>query len=101
MLGVVQRWCDKNQPELAVIKDRDSLEKVLQNNWLNRQAVQLYALVIGEGKRFSEAKQIFWDSYDVTWRQALTKSAKAASLAGQFNLEQRMDQLLLNRLRNL
>lgn len=101
MLAVVQRWCDKNQPGLAVIKDRNSLEKVIQNNWLSREAVQLYALVIGEGRRFTEAKKTFWDLYDVSWRQALTKSAKAAGLAEQFNPEERMDLLLLNRLRNL
>ncbi len=101
MLAVVQQWCDKNPPGPVVIKERASFEKVIQSNWLSKEAVQFYALVIGEGRRFTEAKQIFWDSYDATWRHALIKSAKAAKLAEHFNLEQRMDQLLLNRLRSL
>jgi hypothetical protein len=32
--------------------------------------VRFYALVIGEGWRFPQAKQMFWEQYDGLWRQA-------------------------------
>lgn len=99
--AVIQRWCEHNHPDLNAIANLELFEKTIQNKWLTSDAVKLYALVIGEGRRFADAKKIFWKLFDDRWRKALIKSAEATDLADQYKLEQSMDQLLINRLKNL
>jgi hypothetical protein len=61
----------------------------------------LYALVIGEGWRFPEAKQLFWTQFDRLWRQALGYLSTNATAIEADAIEMRLDHHLLQRLRQL
>lgn len=99
MLAVVRNWCDQRQPLLSAINNKAQLEKEIENNWLREDTVKLYALVIGEGRRFDEAKQTFWKDFDTRWRQAFAESSKAIVSLSELDLI--LDQRLLRRLKQL
>ena len=72
MLAVLSRWIDANKPLIAPLKDKAELEEFVRRHWLGDEAVRFYALIIGEGWRFPQARTLFWDQYDRLWRKALT-----------------------------
>lgn len=99
--AVIERYCEQHQPELNEIKTIESFRQTIQEIWLTSDTVDLYALVIGEGKRFIEAKKLFWKHFDASWRNAVIGAANAGGLGDQDKLAQRIDQMLLERLKNL
>ena len=99
MLAVVQNWCDQRRPIVNPIKTRKMLDNEIDKTWLNDDTVKFYALVIGEGRKFGEAKKIFWEEFDARWRQAFAESSKA--LVSPNELDLILDQQLLHRLKQL
>ena len=101
MLAVVARWIDDNKPLILPIRNPGELDEFVRVNWFTPEAVRFYALIIGEGRRFPEAKRLFWNQYDGLWRQALTYVSDHSIELDQASIEQRLDQHLMNRLRAL
>ena len=101
MLAVVTRWIDDNKPVIMPIRNTGELDEFVRLKWFTDEAIRFYALVIGEGRRFPQAKRLFWDEYDRLWRQALTYVSDHSNEFDQASIEQRLDQQLLNRLRVL
>lgn len=99
MLAVVQNWCDQRRPIVNPIKTRKMLDNEIDKTWLNDDTVKFYALVIGEGRKFGEAKKIFWEEFDARWRQAFAESSEA--LVSPNELDLILDQQLLHRLKQL
>ena len=99
MLAVVQYWCDQRQPIISPINNKKRLVNEIENKWLSGDSVKFYALVIGEGRRFGEAKQTFWKNFDTRWRQAFAESSKAIVTPSELDLI--LDQQLLRRLKQL
>lgn len=101
MLAAVRSWCETRQPVIGIIKDKQTLEKEIENNWLSDDTVKFYAMVIGEGRRFDEAKQLFWEDFDAKWRRAFSNSIKTSPIISQSELDLILDQQLLRRLKQL
>jgi len=99
ILAVVQNWCDRQQPIISSINSKKMLENEIDKKWLSDDSVKFYALVIGEGRRFEEAKQTFWKEFDTRWRQAFAESSKAIVSPAELDLI--LDQQLLRRLKQL
>ena len=107
LLGVLVRWIESNKPVILPIKDQAALDEFIQSRWLTDEAIQFYALVIGEGSRFPQAKQLFWDQFDQLWRKALiyVSGDGPGNISGhsgafqQDTIDQYLDHQLLNRLR--
>jgi len=97
LFAIVETLLDRPIPDLDEINHQQQLEQAIDNLWLSQNNVQFYALVIGEGRRFPEAKQLFWNFFDKSWREAIL----AACRLQQNEVELTMDHRLLNRLRNL
>ncbi|MCP4983005.1 MAG: TetR/AcrR family transcriptional regulator, partial [Gammaproteobacteria bacterium] len=70
MLAVVARWIENNKPIILPLKDSTELEAFVRNHWLTDEAVRIYAIVIGEGRRFPLARALFWEQFDRLWRIA-------------------------------
>ena len=101
MLAVLEYWIETNKPLIAPIKDESALFSFAKTRWLSDDAVRFYALVIGEGWRFPRAKTLFWEQFDGKWRKALTYLREHTPGLHQAPCEPILDQLLLNRLRQL
>ncbi|MCP4768414.1 MAG: TetR/AcrR family transcriptional regulator, partial [Gammaproteobacteria bacterium] len=98
MLAVLSQWIDANKPLIAPLKDSAELDEFLRRHWLTDEAVRFYALVIGEGWRFPQAKRLFWDQFDHLWRKALGYASTSIDGFELASLEQRLDHQLLARL---
>ena len=61
----------------------------------------MYAVVIGEGWRFPEARQMFWQQFDRLWRQALVFLSSKTDALDAAVTDARLDHLLLQRLKQL
>ncbi|MCP4470783.1 MAG: TetR/AcrR family transcriptional regulator [Gammaproteobacteria bacterium] len=72
ILAVLSQWVDANKPLIAPLGDSAELDEFVRRHWLTDEAVRFYALVIGEGWRFPQAKRLFWDQFDHLWRKALS-----------------------------
>ena len=101
ILAVIKNWTQSKPTNLPAINDITTLEKTIQNLWLKTETVNFYALVIGEGRRFPDAKKLFWESFDEPWRQALIAATSQVSLPTLYSIDLLMDQLLFNRLKQL
>jgi AcrR family transcriptional regulator len=101
MYAVIEQWVNKNKPSLVFKSDSQTLDTLIQSQWLTGDAVRLYALVIGEGWRFPEATKLFWKQYDDIWRKALGYVADRLSNHGQHPVDLLLDHQLMNRLRLL
>ena len=101
MLAVVQNWCNTRQPVVGNIKDNQTLDEEIENNWLRHDTVKFYAVVIGEGRRFDEAKRIFWEEFDARWRQSFCDSISTSKTISQAELDLILSQHLLRRLKKL
>ncbi|MEJ2042688.1 MAG: TetR/AcrR family transcriptional regulator [Reinekea sp.] len=71
------------QPEPGFkARSEKGLLSELAKTWLNQDALRFYGLLMGEGFRVPDAKQKFSQSYDLLWRNSLTRWAE------QYDLDQ-------------
>jgi AcrR family transcriptional regulator len=101
MMAVMSLWIDNNKPLIMPIEDLRELDEFVRTHWLTDDAVRFYALVIGEGWRFPEAKRLFWEQFDRLWRKALSYVTDHSSSLDQAQIDLRLDHQLLNRLKHL
>ena len=101
MLAVLSQWIDANKPLIASLKDSAELDEFVRCHWLTDEAVRFYALIIGEGWRFPQAKRLFWDQFDHLWRKALGYVAGNIDGLDLVSMDQWLDHQLLNRLKIL
>ncbi|MCP4331185.1 MAG: TetR/AcrR family transcriptional regulator [Gammaproteobacteria bacterium] len=101
LLAVLSRWIDANKPLISPLKDSAELDDFVRRHWLTDEAVQFYALVIGEGWRFPQAKRLFWDQFDHLWRKALGYVSANIDGLDLVSMEQWLDHQLLSRLKLL
>jgi len=99
MLAVLSRWIENNKPLILPIKDSTELEKLVREHWLTDEAVRLYAIVIGEGRRFPSARKLFWGQFDRLWRVAFGYVCEHSPNLEQTVIDQQLDRQLLDRLR--
>jgi hypothetical protein len=99
MLAVLSRWIENNKPLILPIKDPSELEKLVRDHWLTDEAVRLYAIVIGEGRRFPAARKLFWGQFDRLWRVAIGYVCEHSPNLEQAVIDQQLDRQLLDRLR--
>ncbi len=97
MLAVTEHWAATRKPKIPATNDLPGLDQLIDGQWLTRETVGLYALVIGEGRRFSEARKVFWEQFDQRWRQLFIMT-----FAGTVpQVEMHIDQQLMRRLKQL
>ena len=101
MLAVMSLWIDNNKPLIMPIGDLIELDEFVHTHWLTDDSVRFYALVIGEGWRFPQAKRLFWEQFDRLWRKALGYVSDQAFSLDQASIDLRLDHQLLNRLKLL
>ena len=101
MEAVLSLWIDNNKPLITPVRDLDELDELVRKHWFTDEAIRFYALVIGEGWRFPQAKRLFWEQFDRLWRKALTYVSDHSSGLEQASIDQRLDHQLLNRLKLL
>ena len=99
LLEVLVRWIESNKPVILPIRDQAALDEFIQKRWLTDEAIQFYALVMGEGSRFPQVKQLFWDQFDQLWRKALSYVSDHSGAFSPDTIDQYLDHQLLNRLR--
>lgn len=101
MYSVIETWVEAHQPKVNLIKNRPALTRIIKTKWLTQEAVSLYALVIGEGRRFPEAKQLFWHLFDERWQKALIESTDKQALPIELSVKGLMDQHLVSQLKKM
>jgi AcrR family transcriptional regulator len=101
LLAVMSLWIDNNKPLIMPIKDLNELDEYVRSHWLTEEAIRFYALVIGEGWRFPQARRLFWEQFDCSWRKALGYVSNHSSNFDQASIDLRLDHQLLNRLKHL
>jgi AcrR family transcriptional regulator len=101
ILAVLSQWIDANKPLIAPLRDTREFDEFVRQHWLTDEAVRFYALVIGEGWRFPEARRLFWDQFDHLWRKALGYVSGNLPDSHPDKTELRLDHLLLERLKLL
>ena len=99
MLAVVIRWSDLNKAQIMPVNNMQALDEYIRTRWLTDQAIKFYAIVIGEGWRFPEAKQLFWSQFDRLWRKALSYVSDHSANLDPQAIELHLDHQLLQRLR--
>ena len=100
MLAVMKSWIEQNKPLIQSISNLDELDKFISEHWLTEQAVRLYAIVIGEGWRFPEARKLFWEQFDHLWRVAFGYVSEHSPNLERFDIERRLDRRLLDSLQS-
>ena len=101
MLATLSLWLEANKPLIAPLQGMTDFDEFVQRHWLTDEAVRLYALVIGEGWRFPQAKQLFWEQYDHLWRQAFGYVSANADTLDPSLIDQQLDHQLLECLKRL
>ena len=101
MEATLALWIEANKPLIAPVGSAADFDEFVHRHWLSDDSVRIYALVIGEGWRFAAAKQLFWEQFDRPWRQALGYLSNSCSALDSAEIEQRLDHLLLQRLKML
>jgi AcrR family transcriptional regulator len=101
MLAALSLWLEANKPLIAPLQGMEDFDEFVHRHWLTYDALRLYALVIGEGWRFPEAKSLFWAQFDRRWRQALGYLSANATAVEAGDIDMRLDHHLLQRLRQL
>lgn len=99
MLAVMKSWIEHNKPLIQPIRDLEELNRFISERWLTGQAVRLYAIVIGEGWRFPEARNLFWQQFDHLWRVAFGYVADGCDSLERDATERLLDKRLLDSLR--
>ena len=101
MLATMMSWIETNKPLIAPVHSIEEFDEFVGKYWLTDESVRFYALVIGEGWRFAQARQLFWEQYDRLWRKAFGYLSDNADALDPALIEQRLDHLLLARLKQL
>ena len=101
LLAVLSLWIDANKPLITPLRDAAELDEFVRRHWLTDEAVRFYALVIGEGWRFPQAKRLFWDQFDHLWRKALSYVSSNVEGFDLVSIDLWLDHQLLNRLKLL
>ncbi len=101
ILAVLSLWIESNKPLIAPLRDNHDLDEFVRQHWLTEEAVRFYALVIGEGWRFPQAKRLFWEQFDPLWRKALTYAASNIETFDMASIDLWLDHQLLTRLKLL
>lgn len=101
MLATLTLWMEANKPLIAPLQGLDDFDEFLHRHWLTDESLRMYALVIGEGWRFPEAKKLFWSQFDQRWRQALGYLSSNAIAVEADAIDMRLDHHLLQRLQQL
>ena len=101
LLATLAQWIDANKPLIAPVRSIGDFEELVQQRWLTDEAVRFYALVIGEGWRFPQAKQLFWEQYDGLWRQAFAYVSANTDALDSALIDQQLDHQLLECLKRL
>ena len=99
MLAVMQRWIENNKPLILTISDQGELEDFIRTRWLTDEAIGFYAIVIGEGWRFPEARQLFWEQFDHLWRVAFGYVCEHSPNLVKADIERQLDRQLLDGLK--
>lgn len=99
MLAVMQRWIENNKPLILAINDQDELQDLIRTRWLTDEALGFYAIVIGEGWRFPEARQLFWEQFDHLWRVAFGYVCEHSPNLVKEDMERQLDRRLLDGLK--
>ena len=97
MLAVIKQWAATHKPKIPATRCLPTLDQLIDGQWLTRETVGLYALVIGEGRRFSEARKVFWEQFDDRWRKLFIKTF--TEVVPQ--VEMYIDQQIMSRLKQL
>ena len=97
MLAVIKQWAATHKPKISTTGYLPTLDQLIDRQWLTRETVGLYALVIGEGRRFPEARKVFWEQFDQRWRQLFIMTFAEAIP----QVEMYIDQQLMTRLKQL
>ena len=101
MYCVIESWIETHQPKINPIKDVQALTRIMKTKWLTSETVSLYALVIGEGRRFPKAKHLFWHSFDQNWQKSLIDSADKNTLPDARSIKVLIDQHLIRQLKKV
>ena len=99
MLAVMQRWIENNKPLILTINNQGELEDFIRTRWLTDQAIGFYAIVIGEGWRFPEARKLFWEQFDHLWRAAFGYVCEHSPNFVKADIERQLDRQLLDGLK--
>ena len=98
MLAVLSNWIETNKPNILPIHDIDDLDRLIRQYWLTPESIRLYAIVIGEGFRFPQAKKMFWRGFDRRWRAAIAYLCDHSPDLDRDTVEQRFERRLLQSL---
>ncbi|MFT4608621.1 MAG: hypothetical protein ACI9V8_001142 [Urechidicola sp.] len=101
MHSVIETWVDTHQPKISPIENTLALNRIIETKWLTSEALSLYALVIGEGRRFPEAKHLFWSSFDENWQESLINSTDKHAIPIGLTVKVVMDQHLISQLKEI
>jgi AcrR family transcriptional regulator len=101
MLATMILWVDANKPQIVPVGSIAEFDELVRKRWLSDETLRLYALVIGEGWRFPQAKRLFWEQFDRLWREALAYLSKHSDALDASTIEMRLDHQLLQRLKLL
>ena len=71
----------------------------VETRWLTDEAIGFYAIVIGEGWRFPEARKFFWEQYDHLWRVAFGYVCEHSPSLVKADIERQLDRQLLDGLK--
>ncbi|MGD2171468.1 MAG: TetR/AcrR family transcriptional regulator [Gammaproteobacteria bacterium] len=99
METVLRRWVEDHKPVIVTLGGIDELDVFIRKHWLSDEAVRLYAIVIGEGWRFADAKRLFWEQYDRRWRVAFGYICERSPDLDADSVARLLDERLLERLR--
>ncbi|MGD8348287.1 MAG: hypothetical protein PVI79_03575, partial [Gammaproteobacteria bacterium] len=94
-----RRWVEDHKPVIVTLGGIDELDVFIRKHWLSDEAVRLYAIVIGEGWRFADAKRLFWEQYDRRWRVAFGYICERSPDLDADSVARLLDERLLERLR--
>jgi len=99
MEAVLRSWIENHKPVILQLETAADLESFIREHWLSEEAVRFYAIVIGEGWRFADARRLFWEQYDRLWRVALGYICERSPVLDPGDVERLLDSRLLERLR--
>ena len=99
MEAVLQRWIDEHKPIIAPLQGKAALQGFIREHWLTAEAVRLYAVVIGEGRRFPLARKMSWEQYDRRWRVAFDYICERSPNLDRAGIDSLLDHHLLAGLR--
>jgi TetR/AcrR family transcriptional regulator of autoinduction and epiphytic fitness len=97
--AAIERLIATEKPTIKPVLNLDDLIRHFDHDWMTASTLSWYALVIGEGRQFPEAKKRFWSEFDQGWRQFFKNSTLIDDL-GSSQIDDSMDLHLIRQLRN-